>query len=112
MSFLHSVHITDAAYGRAVSADADAPAASQSGPDTLPDSVLHRWEARRNTIRFFILLGISVFELWCMCFLDAVLIIRDLHLVILQTLLSKAAYNWGIHKAINLEEANRQRKCP
>ncbi len=35
-----------------------------------------------------------------------------LHLVILQTLLSKATYNWGIHKAINLEEANRQRKCP
>ncbi len=34
------------------------------------------------------------------------------HLVILQTLLSKAIYNWGIHKAINLEEANRQRKCP
>ncbi len=31
---------------------------------------------------------------------------------ILQTLLSKATYNWGIHKAINLEEANRQRKCP
>ncbi len=28
-----------------------------------------------------------------------------LHLVILQTLLSKATYNWGIHKAINLEEA-------
>ncbi len=23
-------------------------------------------------------------------------------------LLSKATYNWGIHKAINLEEANRQ----
>ncbi len=35
-----------------------------------------------------------------------------LHLVILQTLLSKATYNWGIHKAINLEEANKQRKCP
>ncbi len=35
-----------------------------------------------------------------------------LHLVILQTLLSKATYNWGIHKAINLEESNRQRKCP
>ncbi len=35
-----------------------------------------------------------------------------LHLVILQTLLSKATYNWGIHKAIKLEEANRQRKCP
>ncbi len=34
-----------------------------------------------------------------------------LHLVILQMLLSKATYNWGIHKAINLEEANRQRKC-
>ncbi len=34
-----------------------------------------------------------------------------LHLVILQTLLSKATYNWGIHKAIDLEEANRQRKC-
>ncbi len=24
---------------------------------------------------------------------------------------SKATYNWGIHKAINLEEANIQRKC-
>lgn len=48
MSFLHSVHIADVAYGRAVSADADAPAASQSGPDTLPDSVSHRWEARRT----------------------------------------------------------------
>ncbi len=35
-----------------------------------------------------------------------------LHLVILQTILSKAAYNWRIHKAIHLEEANRQRKCP
>ncbi len=35
-----------------------------------------------------------------------------LHLVILQTLLSKATYNWEIHKAINLEESNRQRKCP
>ncbi len=35
-----------------------------------------------------------------------------LHLVILQTLLSKVTYNWGIHKAINLEEANKQRKCP
>ncbi len=35
-----------------------------------------------------------------------------LNLGILQTLLSKATYNWGIHKAINLEEANRQRKCP
>ncbi len=35
-----------------------------------------------------------------------------LHLVILQTLLSKATYNWGIHKVINLEEANKQRKCP
>ncbi len=35
-----------------------------------------------------------------------------LHLVILQTLLSKATYNSGVHKAINLEEANRQRKCP
>ncbi len=33
-----------------------------------------------------------------------------LHLVILQTLLSKATYNWGVHKAINLEEANIQRK--
>ncbi len=34
-----------------------------------------------------------------------------LHLVILQTLLSKATYNWGIHKAIHLEEVIRQRKC-
>ncbi len=37
---------------------------------------------------------------------------EHLHLVILETLLSKATYNWGIHKAIDLEEANRQRKCP
>ncbi len=35
---------------------------------------------------------------------------KHLHLVILQTLLSKATYNWGIHKAINLKEANRQWK--
>ncbi len=35
----------------------------------------------------------------------------DLDLVIWQTLLSKATYNWGIHKAIHLEEAIRQRKC-
>ncbi len=34
-----------------------------------------------------------------------------LHLVIFQMLLFKATYNWGIHKAIHLEEANRQRKC-
>ncbi len=34
-----------------------------------------------------------------------------LHLVIWQTLLSKATYNWEIHKAIHLEEAIRQRKC-
>ncbi len=26
--------------------------------------------------------------------------------------LSKATYNWGIHKAINLEAANRQREVP
>ncbi len=38
--------------------------------------------------------------------------ILHLHLVILQTLLSKATYNSGIHKPINLEEANRQRNCP
>ncbi len=36
--------------------------------------------------------------------------ILHLHLIILQTLLSKATYNLGIHKAIHLEEANRQRK--
>ncbi len=35
----------------------------------------------------------------------------ELHLVIWQTLLSKATYNWGVHKAIHLEEAIRQRKC-
>ncbi len=34
-----------------------------------------------------------------------------LHLVIWQTLLSKVTYNWGIHKAIHLEEAIKQRKC-
>ncbi len=28
--------------------------------------------------------------------------------MILQILLSKVTYNWGIHKAIYLEEANRQ----
>ncbi len=33
---------------------------------------------------------------------------RHLHLVIWQTLLSKATYNWGIHEAIHLEEAIRQ----
>ncbi len=38
-------------------------------------------------------------------------IFLHLHLVILQMLLSKMTYNWGIHKAIHLEEANRQRKC-
>ncbi len=38
-------------------------------------------------------------------------IMRHSHLVIWQTLLSKATYNWGIHKAIHLEEAIRQRKC-
>ncbi len=30
-----------------------------------------------------------------------------LHLIILEMHLSKTTYNWGIHKAINLEEANR-----
>ncbi len=34
-----------------------------------------------------------------------------LHLVILRTLLSKATYNWGIHKAIDPKEADRHRKC-
>ncbi len=43
--------------------------------------------------------------------LEQVRCIYILHLVILQTLLSKATYYWGIHKAIHLEEANRQRKC-
>ncbi len=33
----------------------------------------------------------------CVCY------ILHLHLVIWQTLLSKATYNWGIHKAIHLE---------
>ncbi len=33
-----------------------------------------------------------------------------LHLVIWQTLLSKATYNWGKHKAIHHEEAIRQRE--
>ncbi len=37
----------------------------------------------------------------------AAMYILHLHLVILQTLLSKATYNWGMHKVINLEEANR-----
>ncbi len=36
------------------------------------------------------------------------LALLHLHLVILQTLLSKATYNWGIHKAIHLKEANKQ----
>ncbi len=39
------------------------------------------------------------------------IIYLHLHLVIWQTLLSKATYNWGVHKAIHLEEAIRQRKC-
>jgi len=30
-----------------------------------------------------------------------------LYLVIMQMLLSKATYNWGIHKAINLEETTK-----
>ncbi len=33
-----------------------------------------------------------------------------LHLVILQMLLSQATYNWGIHEAIHLKEANRQER--
>ncbi len=37
--------------------------------------------------------------------------LTHLHLVILQMFLSKATYNWGIHKVINLEEGNIQRKC-
>ncbi len=40
--------------------------------------------------------------------LSAVSYIYILHLVIWQTLLSKATYNWGVHKAIHLEEAIRQ----
>ncbi len=44
-------------------------------------------------------------------FFARVCIDLHLHLVILQMLLSKATYNWGIHKAINLEEANRERNC-
>ncbi len=44
----------------------------------------------------------------CTC---SVCLLLDLDLVIWQTLLSKATYNWGIHKAIHLEEAIRQRKC-
>ncbi len=43
--------------------------------------------------------------------MHAVFLHLHLHLVIWQTLLSKATYNWGIHKAIHLEEAIRQRKC-
>ncbi len=35
-----------------------------------------------------------------------------LHLVILQALLSKATYNWGIHKAINLEEGKQTEEVP
>ncbi len=35
-----------------------------------------------------------------------------LHLVILQTLLPKATYNWGIHKAINLEESTDRGSAP
>ncbi len=38
-------------------------------------------------------------------------LLLHLHLVILQTLLSKATYNCVIHKAIYLEEEIRQRKC-
>ncbi len=42
---------------------------------------------------------------------DVVVYDLHLHLVIWQTLLSEATYNWGIHKAIHLEEAIRRRKC-
>ncbi len=44
------------------------------------------------------------------CFLHCKIHLH-LHLVIWQTLLSKATYNWWIHKAIHLEETIRQRKC-
>ncbi len=40
-----------------------------------------------------------------------IILLFILHLVILQMLLSKATCNWGIHKAIHLEEANRQMNC-
>ncbi len=45
------------------------------------------------------------------CFNCLLLLLLHLHVVIYQVLLSKATYNWGVHKAINLEEANIQRKC-
>ncbi len=32
------------------------------------------------------------------------IIVLHLHLVILQMLLSKATYNWGVHKAIHLKQ--------
>ncbi len=38
------------------------------------------------------------------------LILVYIYIVILQTLLSKATYNWGIHKTINLEDIIRQGK--
>ncbi len=38
--------------------------------------------------------------------------IIHLHCHLADAFLSKATYNWGIHKVINLEEANKQRKCP
>ncbi len=61
-------------------------------------------------------INVCKYFLYCMCVFIYIYIYiyiyLHLHLVILQTLLSKATYNWGIHKAIHLEEANRQRKCP
>ncbi len=48
-----------------------------------------------------------------LCCLSAIYLGDWLHLhsVILQTLLSKATYNWGIHKVILLKEAKRHRQC-
>ncbi len=56
---------------------------------------------------------IQMCHMWCSCsyYFLRVCLHLHLHLVIWQTLLSKATYNWGVHKAIHLEEAIRQRKC-
>ncbi len=56
-----------------------------------------------NVFKLFILFNILIFAS------ESHYICQYLHLllIILQTLLSKVTYNWGIHKAINLEEANR-----
>ncbi len=52
-----------------------------------------------------------MYQYLCVLFIYMLIIVSIIYIVILQMLLSKATYNWGIHKAIHLKEANRQRKC-